>query len=288
MSFAITTDSCCDLSVDFLRENNISFAQTPFFFGQETYTDDLWQTFTPEQFYDRIKKGEMPSTAQINPSAMMEIFEPHLKAGCDVLHIGFSTGLSGTTTSAFMAATEMKEKYPNNRVVVVDTMSASTGVGIMVYMANKMRGQGKSLDDIAKWIDDNKMNLNHEFTVDDLMHLFRGGRVSRTSAILGGMMGIKPTLCMDTAGKLAAKGKARGRKAALNALVEEMVQNSGKQHQVAALAHGNCLEDAEYVRDLMNEKFEIEHFIFSPIGPSIGTHSGPGTVTIMFFGTPRK
>ena len=288
MSFAITTDSCCDLSVEFLRENDIKFAQTPFFFGQETYTDDLWQTFTQEQFYSRMKKGEMPSTAQVNPSAMIEIFEPHLKEGRDVLHVGFSIALSGTTNSAIMAATEMKDKYPNNKVVVVDSYSASTGLGVMVYMANKMREQGKNMEEIAKWIDDNKLNLNHEFTVDDLMHLFRGGRVSRTTAIVGGMMGIKPTMCMDAAGKLAAKGKARGRKAALNALVDEMAKNSGKQHQIVAIGNGNCTEDAEYVRTLMNEKFEIENFIFSPIGPSIGTHSGPGTIAIMYFGTPRK
>ena len=234
----------------------------------------------------------MPTTSQANPEQAKEAFTACLEQGQDVLYIAFSSGLSGTCGSGMIAADEIRESglYPDRRIVVIDSLSASLGEGLLVHKAVLLKEAGKSLDEVADWVEKNKLHLCHNFTVDDLFHLHRGGRVSKATAILGTMINIKPVLHVDDEGHLIAIGKVRGRKKSLSALVDRMadqIKGYEDQNDVVFISHGDCLEDAEYVKKLVQERFGIEKFIINHVGPTIGAHSGPGTVALFFMGNPR-
>lgn len=232
----------------------------------------------------------MPTTSQVNPEEAKAFLEEVARSEKEILCLSFSSGLSGTCNSVMIAADEVMKEHKDCRIVVIDTLCASLGEGLLVHKAVCLRDQGKSLDQVADWVRENIPHLVHAFTVDDLFHLHRGGRVSKTAAVLGTLAGIKPKLHVDNEGHLILIGKVRGRKKSLAALVDYMEEKIGSyrdQNDIVFISHGDALEDAEAVRDMVRERFGIQNFLINRVGPTIGAHSGPGTIALFFMGESR-
>lgn len=284
--FLITTDSTVDLPKEYLEENQNPVLSLAYILEGITYEDMNGLPY--KAFYDKVRSGALPTTSQINPEQAQEAFEPIVKEGKDILHIGFSSGLSGSCNSARIAAEELSETYPEAKIIVIDSLCASMGEGLLLYKANEMKKRGSSIDEIADWVTNNRLHICHNFTVDDLHHLHRGGRVSKATAVIGTMVNIKPVLHVDNEGKLVAVGKVRGRKKSLNELVDRMAkQIEGYENDIFMISHGDCQEDAEYVAEQVKARFGIQKVMINPVGPVIGTHSGPGTMALFFMGNPR-
>lgn len=290
--FKITTDSTADLPVSYLKENNVGCMPISYILDGVTYGGD--KELDWKEFYAMMREqGKMPTTSQINPAEAKEYFEEYIKTDKEILHLAFSSGLSGTCGNMRMAAEEIMEEHPDVKIVVVDSLCASMGEGLFVHKAVKLRDQGKSLEETAAWLNENVQNFVHVFTVDDLFHLYRGGRVSKTAAVIGTLVSIKPKLHVDSEGHLIVIGKVRGRKKSLSALVDYMEEKMGSRVQenkddYVFISHGDALEDAEYVRDQIRERFGMEHFMINHIGPTIGAHSGPGTIALFSWVSPDK
>ena len=284
--FTLTTDSTADMPLWYYADNDIAFTRLKFTIDGNTYSDGD-PDMSGRVFYDLVRSGKTSVTTQVNIEEFREFFEKALEKGKDVLHLCFSSGLSGTCNSAFIAAEELSEKYPDRRVVVVDSLCASMGQGLLLDNAITLRDEGKSLDEVTNWLEDNKLNLVHYFTVDDLGHLQRGGRISKLTAVFGGLLSVKPILHVDNNGKLVSVGKVRGRKQSLDELVKimEKLQN-GKQKKVF-ISHGDAEKDALYVAEQIKSRLGVETVITNCIGPVIGGHSGPGTIAIFYMGTER-
>lgn len=281
--FIITADSTVDLPKEFLEEKNVPIVSLSYIVDGATYKDG--EGLTSKEFYDKIREGAMPTTSQVNPEQARELFEPILKEGKDILHIAFTSGLSGTYNSCRIAAEELSEEYPDRKIIVVDSLCAASGGGMLLYKALELKEQGKSFDEIAAWVEENKLHVCHDVTVDDLFHLHRGGRVSKTSAVLGTIIKIKPIIHVNDEGKLIVIGKERGRKKALQTLVERMEEKSqGYDNDIVMITHGDALEDAEYVKGLIQEKFGITNIMINPLGTVIGSHTGPGVISIFYMG----
>jgi DegV family protein with EDD domain len=232
----------------------------------------------------------MPTTSQINPEEAKEKLTEYLEISKNIIHIAFSGGLSGTYNSVRLAAEEILEERPDCRITVIDSLAASMGEGLLVHKALEKQAEGLSYDELVAWIEANKLHVCHYFTVDDLFHLYRGGRVSKTAAVLGTMINLKPVLHVDNDGHLIPLSKVRGRKKSLNALVDQMEKQMGSyrdQNDIVFISHGDCLEDATYVQEQVRKRFGIERFLISPVGPTIGAHSGPGTLALFFMGDAR-
>lgn len=286
--FKIITDSTADLPVSYLEENEIGCLHLSYIMDGETYGQNKELEY--KEFYALMRDGKMPTTSQVNPDQAKCFFEEAIKDHDEILYLAFSSGLSGTYNSVQIAATEIMEEHPEKKIIVIDTLAASLGEGLLVYKAVEMRKAGKSMEEVAKWVEDNKLHLVHAFTVDDLFHLHRGGRVSKASAILGTLISIKPKLHVDNEGHLILLSKVRGRKKSLAALVDYMEEKMGSyrdQNDIFMISHGDCLEDAELVRDMVKERFGIETCLIRHVGPTIGAHSGPGTVALFFLGEER-
>jgi DegV family protein with EDD domain len=285
-NFVIFTDSSSDLPISVVNELGIKVVQlTVTLEGEEPKPNDLVNT---KEFYDalRTKKTATTSTPSIN--GFIEAFEPFVAEGNDMLYLGFSSGLSGTYNAGSVAAAELSEKYPDRKIFTVDTLCASLGQGLIVYSAAKMRENGASIEDVRDFVENNKLNLCHWFTVDDLFFLKRGGRVSAATAVMGTMLSIKPVMHVDNAGKLINVEKARGRKAAIEALLRNMRDShTDIKNQPVFISHGDCLEDAEYLADLIKKEFGVEVLVIDYVGPVIGAHSGPGTLALFFYGKQR-
>lgn len=289
MSYIILTESNCDLSPEQIKKWNIEVLPMPFTVEGKQYLGyPDGREMKIEEFYKLLREGKMSKTAAPNPADFVEKVEPFLKEGKDVLYIAFSSGLSSTCINANMAAAELMEKYPERKFIVVDSLCASMGLGLMVALACDKRDEGLSIEENAKWVEENKLHLCHWFTVNDLFHLKRGGRVSATSAILGSALGIKPVLHVDDEGHLIPVSKVRGRKQSLDALVKMMAETvTDAKNGYVFISHGDCLEDAKYVEKQIREKLGSKKFYINFIGTSIGTHSGPGTVALFFLGSHR-
>ena len=286
--YVIMTDTTADLPESYIEEHQLEILSLNYMLEGIVY--DRKNPLDVEEFYARMRSGSMPTTSQINPEQAKEAFASCMEAGNDVLYIAFSSGLSGTYNSACIAAAELEEEgtYPDRKVVVVDSLSASLGEGLLVHKAVKLKEEGKTLEEVVAWTEKNRQNLCHNFTVDDLFHLHRGGRVSKATAILGTMINIKPVLHVDDEGHLTAVDKVRGRKKSLTTLVDRMEkQAEGFENPEVFIGHGDCLEDALFVEKLVRERFGTENFIINHVGPTIGAHSGPGTVALFFMGNPR-
>ncbi len=286
--YVIMTDTTADLPESYIEEHQLEILSLNYMLEGIVY--DRKNPLDVEEFYARMRSGSMPTTSQINPEQAKEAFASCMEAGNDVLYIAFSSGLSGTYNSACIAAAELEEEgtYPDRKVVVVDSLSASLGEGLLVHKAVKLKEEGKTLEEVVAWTEKNRQNLCHNFTVDDLFHLHRGGRVSKATAILGTMINIKPVLHVDDEGHLTAVDKVRGRKKSLTTLVDRMEkQAEGFENPEVFISHGDCLEDALFVEKLVRERFGTENFIINHVGPTIGAHSGPGTVALFFMGNPR-
>lgn len=287
--FIITTDTTADLPADYIAKHNLRIMSLPYTIEGVTYT---WENSMPvKEFYDMMRGGSLPTTSQVNPVEAATLFEDILKSqDVDILHIAFSSGMSGSFNNCRLAAAEMEEKYPGHRIAVVDSLGATLGEGLLVYKAVTMKEAGKSFDEIVSWLEENKLHLVHNFTVDDLFHLHRGGRLSKTAAVLGTMINLKPVLHVDDEGHLTMLSKVRGRKKSLIGLVDCMEQQIGSwrdKNDIVFISHGDCPEDAQFVADLIKERFGIDSFLIDYIGPTIGAHAGPGTVALFYLGDYR-
>lgn len=284
--YIITVNSTVDLPKEWLIERNVPVIPLKYTIDGETYTD--MEGLSSKEFFAKLREGKMATTSQINPEEAREYLEPYLKEGKDVLHLAFSSGLSGTCNSMRIAAEELKEEYPDAKVYIIDTLCACLGEGLLLYYALKQQASGKTIDETAKWVEENKLHICHNVTVDDLNHLHRGGRVSKTSAVLGTMVQIKPIIHMNQEGCLQVIGKERGRKKALNKIVDMAAkQIQGWENDLAMITHGDCVEDAEYVAKLVREKLGIEEVLINNIGTVIGSHTGPGVVAVFVMGNER-
>ncbi len=286
--YVITTDNNSDLPEEYYHEHGVGCTHLSYSMGGVHYT---YGNFLPvHEFYDAMRKGALPTTAQVNPEAARTLMEPYLKEGKDILHIAFSSGLSGTYNSARIAAEELMEEYPDRSIQVVDSLCASLGQGLLVYLAQQRKENGEDMESLVKWVEENKLHIVHLFTVDDLLHLHRGGRVSKTTAIVGSVLNIKPVLHVDEEGKLVSIGKSRGRKKALQELVKLMDEKIGSYKDschTIFISHGDCEEEAKYVEKKVKEKYNIDTVIINDVGATIGAHSGPGTMALFFLGDER-
>ncbi len=285
-NFQIITDSCCDFTQEMYEKLQLIAVPLSVHFGG-TVSDDK-NDDSLKALYASLRKGEVAKTSAVNPDRWAAAMEPVLAEGKDILVLAFSSGLSTTYQSAMIASRELLEKYPQRKIRVVDTLSASLGQGLLVYYACQKRDAGLSLDEAADWAENNKLNLCHWFTVDDLMYLKRGGRVSAATALMGTMLGIKPVLHMDDAGHLVNVSKVRGRKAAIEALANRAAElGAGFDNSTMFISHGDCLADAEYLADLVKEKAGAKDVYINYVGAVIGSHSGPGTLALFFMGKNR-
>ena len=287
--FVILTDSSADLSQEMVQELGVDVLPLSFHIGGETLKDyPDHRDMSYEEFYSKIRAGEMSTTNAVNIAQYQDYLLPMLKSGKDILILSFSSGLSSTYDTARMAVQELKDLFPNRRIALVDTLCASLGQGLLVWYAARMRSEGKSIEEVRSWCEANKLRVAHWFTVDDLMHLKRGGRISAATAVVGTMLKIKPVLHVDNEGHLINMEKARGRKAALDALVQKVVDTAvDPAGQTMFLSHSDCLEDAKYVADRIREKCGTQEFRFNFIGPVIGSHTGCGCVALFFLADKR-
>ena len=288
-TYRIVTDSTTDLTPELIQELDVQVIPLCYMMGGKTYHNiPGGGEMTDKEFYAKLRAGSMSTTTQVNSEEFLHVFTPLLEAGQDVLYIAFSSGLSGTYQSAVLAREELKQRFPDRRLEVFDSLCASMGEGLLVYHAAKLRQAGKSLDEVLAWLKENVLNLCHWFTVDDLNHLKRGGRVSTATALVGTMLGIKPVLHVDDEGHLIPVSKVRGRKQSLDALVRRMEDTVlDPANQMVFISHGDCLEDAQYVERQIREKLGVQQVKLGFIGPVIGAHSGPGTVALFFLGKER-
>lgn len=286
-NYKIITDSACDLPQQMQKELDVLV--TPLYVTLKG--ENLPDTVADDKIkgvYDALRAGEVAVTCAANPQAWQEIIEPVLKSGEDALVIAFSSGLSTTYQSAVIAADELADAYPDRKIRVVDGLCAALGQGLLVYHTCKMRDSGLDLDALAAWVEENKFHLCHWFTVDDLVYLKRGGRVSAASAMLGTMLNIKPVLHVDNDGKLINMQKVRGRKASIDAMVKKMVElGEGWDNEIAFISHADCLDEAEKLKALVQEKTGVKEVFIGNLGAVIGAHAGPGTLALFFMGSER-
>lgn len=284
--YIITVNSTIDLPKEWLQERSIPVIPLSYTIDGETYRD--MEGLTSKEFFQKLREGKMSVTSQVNPEEAKESLEPFLKEGKDILHLGFSSGLSGTYNSMKLAAEELMEIYPDAKVIAIDTLCACMGEGLLLYKVLELKAQGKTLEEIAAWVEENKLHICHNVTVDDLNHLHRGGRVSKATAIVGTMVKIKPIIHVDNDGKLNVIAKERGRKKSLNTIVDMAVKQAGNwNNDVVTVTHGDCLVEAEYVADLARERLGAKEVIINNIGTVIGSHTGPGVVAVFFMGEER-
>lgn len=241
-----------------------------------------------KEFFEKLRTGSLPTTSQINPEQAREALEPLAKEGKDILYIGFSSGLSGSYNSVRMAAEDLKEEYPDINIITIDSLCACMGEGLLLYKALELKERGMSMKEIVEWVEANKLHICHNVTVDDLNHLHRGGRISRTTAVVGSMIKIKPIIHMSDEGKLVVIGKERGRKKSLISIVDRMEkQMQGYDNDIVMITHGDCIEDAEFVKKQVEERFGIHNVMINGIGSVIGSHTGAGVVAVFFMGDKR-
>lgn len=286
--FIITTDTTSDLPDSYITEHNLDIH--PLYYNLDGAIYGGEHQLPAKEFYSKMKSGLMPTTMAVNPETSKEIFQKYLDKGLDILHIGFSSALSSSYNNAVLAANELLEDYPDRKIILIDSLSASLGEGLLVHKAVMLKKAGKSIDEIADWLEENKLHLCHLFTVDNLFHLQRGGRVSKASAIIGTMIHIKPILHVDNNGKLIPLQNVRGRKHSLSVLVDRMEEKiKGYEHQndIVFISHGDALEDAKYLASLIEERLGISSFLIDYVCPTIGSHSGPGTIALFFMGDSR-
>ena len=287
--YVLITDSSADLSQEMVQELGVTVLPLSFTIQGKVYRNypDNREMDLP-LFYDMLRAGELATTSAVNVAEYTQAVEPILQEKKDVLILAFSSGLSSTYQASVLAAEELREKYPDRKIYTVDTLCASLGQGLLVYLAVQEQRKGKSIEEVRDWAESTKLHLCHQFTVDDLHFLKRGGRISATTAVVGSMLQIKPVLHVDNEGRLINIGKARGRQASLKALVDKMektVTEEGKK--TVFISHGDCRKDAVAVADMVRERFGTQDIRINYVGPVIGAHSGPGTLALFYLGTER-
>ena len=288
-TFQIVTDSSCDLPQNLIDDYGLvvlPLSVTVDGKSYRNYADGREISF--ETLYAKLRAGIVATTSAVSPGVFSEAMEAILQSGRDVLYIGFSTGLSTTYQSGCIAAEELRGKYPDRKILTVDSLCASLGQGLLIHHAVLHQRADETIEQVRDFLEETKLHLCHWFTVDDLMFLKRGGRIPATTALLGTLLKIKPVMHMDNEGKLAPVGKVRGRKASLDAMAEKMAETAIRpEEQAVFISHGDCREDAEYLAGVIRQKFGIRDIVINFVGPVIGAHSGPGTVALFFLGTQR-
>ena len=286
MSYQIITDSCCDFTKEMYEKLGLAVVPLMVNFRGQTFPDRNDESL--KDMYAGLRAGEVATTSAANPGQWQELMEPYLQKGEDLLVLAFSSGLSTTYQSASRAADELRTMYPDRTISVVDSLCASLGEGLLAYYACKKRDEGMPLRELTQWLLDNRLHLCHWFTVDDLMYLKRGGRVSAATAIVGTMLSIKPVLHVDNEGHLINVGKARGRKASIQAMAKKVAElGAGFDNSTMFISHGDCQEDAEYLAGLLKEQYGAKEVYINYVGAVIGSHSGPGTLALFFMGEHR-
>ncbi len=287
--FKIFTESNADLSLELAKKTDVHIIPMLFRLDGKEYKNTPFETeLSEEVFYAKVRAGSMPSTAQINLEDFKEHAKPYLDKGLDILHICFSSALSGTYNSCRIAAGELMEEYPERRVVVVDSHAASLGEGLLVYKAAMKQQQGESLDDVVKFVQDTRLKVAHWFTVDDLNHLYRGGRLSKMAALAGTLLGVKPILNVSDEGKLVPKDKVRGRTKSLDFLVDRVVKDAvDPKNNELFVSHGDCLEECEYFVSKVKERINFKEVYINFVGPTVGAHAGPGVLAVFFLADQR-
>lgn len=286
--FAIITDSGCDMPQSFYDEHGIDCVRLGFTMDNVNYEGESGEKISEKDFYQKLRGGAMPTTYQVTGETAKTHIEKPLQNGKDVLVLAFSSGLSGTAGGFLVAARDLSKEYPNRKIIVVDSLAASMGEGLLLYYAVQKANSGASLEETAAYLEDIKLHICHQFTVDNLFHLKRGGRVSGTTAIVGTILKIKPIMHVDNNGKLVAVGKSIGRKKSLHTLVDRVVETSAiEKGDPIFISHGDCIEDVEYVKELLTKKFPATPIMVNYIGSVIGSHSGCGTLAIFHKGTHR-
>ena len=287
--YKILIDSCCDLPREFVEKNNIPFLGLTCTFKGKTYKDDFGKSLAYKTFYDEVRGGETPTTAQINSYIFGEEFRKYVSEGYAIIYLAFSSALSGTYSSAVLAREDVLSEYKTGDITIIDSRSASLGEGLLAYYAYEMMNSGASKDEVVDWLEDNKLKVIHYFTVNDLNHLKRGGRVSATSAAIGTLLDIKPILHVDNEGRLIPVTKVKGRKKSIKALAEKLkdtIVNS--EEQIIAISHGDCYDEAKLLEEFILEMVNVRGVIINSIGPVIGSHAGPGTLALFFMGKDRS
>lgn len=284
--FVIVSDSTVDLPKEYLQSKQVPIISLSYIMDGVTYEE--MDGLSYKEFFEKLRAGSLPTTSQINPEQAREALEPFAKEGKDILYIGFSSGLSGSYNSVRMAAEDLKEEYPDINIIAIDSLCACMGEGLLLYKALELKEHGMSMEEIAKWVEANKLHICHNVTVDDLNHLHRGGRISKTTAVVGSMIKIKPIIHMSDEGKLVVIGKERGRKKSLVSIVDRMEkQMQGYDNDIVMITHGDCIEDAEFVKKQVEERFGIHNVMINGIGSVIGSHTGAGVVAVFFMGDKR-
>ena len=287
--YVLITDSSADLSQEMVQELGVTVLPLSFTIQGKTYRNypDNREMDLP-LFYDMLRAGELATTSAVNVAEYTQAVEPILQEKKDVLILAFSSGLSSTYQASVLAAEELREKYPDRKIYTVDTLCASLGQGLLVYLAVQEQRKGRSIEEVRDWAESTKLHLCHQFTVDDLHFLKRGGRISATTAVVGSMLQIKPVLHVDNEGRLINIGKARGRQASLKALVDKMEKTvTEEEKKTVFISHGDCRKDAVAVADMVRERFGTQDIRINYVGPVIGAHSGPGTLALFYLGTER-
>lgn len=288
MNYEIITDSTCDLDFEMVKKLGIKVLSFGYTIGDELYRNDIKEpSMSPKDFYDVIKKGSIAKTTQINIAEFINEVTPILEEKKDILYICFSSQLSGTYNSILLAKEELGEKYPERHIEIVDSRAASMGEGLLVYYACKKKDEGLDLDELVKWIEENKLNFWHWFTVDDINHLKRGGRLSGSAAFFAKTLRIKPVLFVDGLGRLIPRGKSIGRKNSLLRLVDHMSENY-KENETVFISHADCIDDAIFVKNQIMKNLKVKEVIINYIGPVIGAHSGYGTVAVFYIGKDKR
>ena len=284
--YVLMTDSSADLPRSLIEELDIQVLQLNVTMeGEEPRPNDQIDV---KEFYGALRQKRSATTSTVSIESFLEAMEAVLASGKDILYLGFSSGLSGTYNAGFVAAGELSEKYPDRKIYTVDTLCASLGEGLLVYTVAKMKQDGADIETVRAFAEEQKLNLCHWFTVDDLFFLKRGGRVSAATAVMGSLLSIKPVMHVDDAGKLINVLKARGRKDAINQLFFKIRDTAiNVSEQTVFISHGDCLEDAEYLAERIRNELSVKTVVIDYVGPVIGAHAGPGVLALFFFGTQR-
>lgn len=288
-NYVITADSNCDLLPEYIEAKHIGIIPHYYDMDGVTYGDEI--NLTPKEFYDKMRAGKMPTTTASNPAVIRDTFRRYVGQGYDILHISFSSALSGGHSNVVTGAREICEEHPEARILVLDSLNVSMGEGMVIMKAAELKEAGKSLEETAAWIEEHKMDFCVQFTVDDLFHLQRGGRVSKMTAIIGSMINVKPILIVNSEGALVPFSTARGRKKSLTTIVNNMENQMGRlkgEDNVICIVHADVPEDAQYVENLIRERLHTDRVIVNTVSPSIGAHCGPGAIGICFMGESRK
>lgn len=288
-NFVIITDSCVDLPNELASELELFVLPLSINIENQVYYNYLDERdIKSKEFYSLLKAGIIPTTSQVNPEQFINIFDDFLQKGYDVLYIAFSSALSGTYNSSLIAKDELANKYPNQEIIIIDSLSASMGQGLLLTYAANLKKQGKTIHEVTDWVENNKLRLCHLFTVGDLNHLRRGGRLSYAKALLGTILKIKPLLHVNIEGKLVQTGASRGRQTALKKMISRMEETIEKpEDQVVYISHGNCLEEVLELKEVILNTLPVKDVVINYVGPVIGTHSGVGTIAIFYLGNDR-